>query len=76
MRSRRRQNDVFISSRVRQDGGRTESCKGEDKHDAEKKKRGGWVEGSEGVADEIRVERRRGMHTAGGREGGRDNERE
>lgn len=41
-----------------------------------KKKRGGVVEGSEGVADEIRVERRRGMHTAGGREGGRDNERE
>ena len=74
MRSRCRQNDVFISSRVRQDGGRKESCKGEDKHEAEKK--GGGVEGSEGVADEIRVERRRGMHTAGGREGGimRENE--
>lgn len=41
-----------------------------------KKKKGGVVEGSEGVVDEIRVERRRGMHTAGGREGGRDNERE
>ena len=40
------------------------------------KKKGGGVEGSEGVADEIRVERRRGMHTAGGREGGimRENE--
>ena len=44
------------------------------------KKKEGGMDGSEGVADEIRVERRRGMHTAGGkeggREGGRDNERE
>lgn len=41
-----------------------------------KKKKGGVGGRIGGVADEIRVERRRGMHTAGGREGGRDNERE
>ncbi len=43
MRSWRRQNDVFISSRVRQDGGRMESGRGEGKQDAKK----GWKDWKE-----------------------------